>query len=245
MNASTCPLPDPRQNRLLAALSESELERWRPNLEHVEMPRGQVLCRSGGTHEHAYFPTTSIVSLVYVTAAGASTETTVVGNEGVVGISLFLRGDTTVSQAVVQTAGHGYRVRAQMVRHETDCHGPVLSVLLRYTLTMIAQVAQTAACNRYQSIDQLLSRRLLMALDRSSGDELAMTQELAAELLGVRREGVTAAAHKLQREGVIRYRRGHVAVLDRHGLEERACERVAHERRPQRGPLPTTLPLRA
>ena len=229
MDAATCRLPDPRQNQLLAAMSEAQLERWLPCLEHVEMPMGLVLCRSGTPHEYAYFPTTAIVSLMYVTSAGDSTETTVVGNEGVVGIALFMGGNTTLSQAVVQTAGHGYRLRAQLVKNETDTVGPILKILLRYTLTMIAQVAQTAACNRYHSIDQLFCRRLAMGLARLPSDELAMTQELAAGLLGVRREGVTAVAHKLQREGVIRYRRGHVAVLDRQRLEARTCELIGYE----------------
>jgi CRP-like cAMP-binding protein len=228
MNEAVCRLPDPRQNRLLAAFGEPELERWRPSLEHVEMPLGQLLFRSGGAQEYAFFPTTAVVSLLYMTSAGDSTETTVVGNEGVVGISLFLGGDTTSGQAVVQTAGHGYRLRAQLVKNETATPGPVLKVLLRYALAMMAQVAQTAACNRYHSIDQLYCRRLVMGLDRLPSDELKMTQELAAGLLGVRREGVTAAAHKLQRAGVIRYRRGHVAVLDRQRLEERTCELTAY-----------------
>ena len=231
MNAATCRIPDPRQNQLLAAMSEAQLQRWLPCLEHVEMPLGLVLCRSGSVQEHAYFPTTAIVSLLYVTSAGDSTETTVVGNEGVVGIALFMGGNTTLSQAVVQTAGHGYRLRAQLVKSETDAVGPILKILLRYTLTMIAQVAQTAACNRYHSIDQLFCRRLAMGLARLPSDELAMTQELAAGLLGVRREGVTAVAHKLQRDGVIRYRRGHVAVLDRQRLEARTCELIEYEDR--------------
>jgi CRP-like cAMP-binding protein len=229
MNAAICHLPDPRQNQLLAAMSEAQLQRWRPCLEHVEMPLGQVLCRSGGAYEHAYFPTTAIVSLLYVTSEGESTETTVVGNEGVVGIPLFMGGNTTPSQAVVQTAGHGYRLRAQLVKNETDAVGPILKILLSYTLAMINQVAQTAACNRYHSIDQLFCRRLVMGLDRLPSNELAMTQELAAGLLGVRREGVTAAAHKLQRAGVIHYRRGRVAVLDRQRLEARTCELIGYE----------------
>ena len=231
MNTATCHLPDPRQNQLLAAMSEAQLERWLPCLEHVEMPLGLVLCRSGDVHEYAYFPTTAIVSLLYVTSAGDSIETTVVGNEGVVGIALFMGGNTTLSQAVVQTAGHGYRLRAQLVKEQTDAVGPILQILLRYTLAMINQVAQTAACNRYHSIDQLFCRRLVMGLDRLPSDKLAMTQELAAGLLGVRREGVTAVAHKLQREGVIQYRRGHVAVLDRRRLEARTGELIGYEGR--------------
>jgi CRP-like cAMP-binding protein len=228
MNEAVCRLPDPRQNQLLAAFSEHELERWRLSLEHVELTLGQVLFRSGAAQEYAYFPTTAIVSLMYMTSAGASTETTVVGNEGIVGISLFLGGDTTSGQAIVQTAGHGYRLRAQLLKNETATRGPVLALLLRYALSMIAQVAQTAACNRYHSIDQLYCRRLVMGLDRLPSDELAMTQELAAGLLGVRREGVTAAAYKLRRAGLIRYSRGHVAVLNRQGLEQRTCELTAY-----------------
>lgn len=228
MNQAVCRLPDPRQNRLLAAFGESDLQRWALSLEHVELPLGKVLFLSGGAQEYAYFPTTAVVSLLYLTAAGTSTETAVVGNEGVVGLSLFLGGETTLSQAVVQTAGHGYRLRAQLVKRETAAPGPVLSVLLRYAMAMMAQVAQTAACNRYQSIDQLYCRRLVMALDRVPSGELAMTQELAAGLLGVRREGVTAVAHKLRRAGLIRYSRGHVAVLNRQGLEQRTCEFSAY-----------------
>lgn len=221
-------VPDPRQNQLLAALSEAALARWQPDLEHVELRQGQVLCQAGHAHEHAYFPTTAVVSLLYLTSAGASTETTVVGHEGVVGISLFLGGNATLSQAVVQTAGHAYRLRAQMVRNETGAAGPVLTLLLRYALAMMAQVSQTAACNRYHSIDQLYCRRLVMGLDRVPNQHLVMTQELAAGLLGVRREGVTAAANKLQRDGVIEYRRGHVAVLDRQRLEARTGELVGY-----------------
>lgn len=231
MNEAICRPTDPRENRLLAAFSEPELARWGHALEHVEMPRGQVLSRPGGAQDYAYFPTTAIVSLLYMTSAGASTETSVVGNEGVVGISLFLGGDTTLSQAVVQTAGHGYRVRSQRVKDATARPGPVLDVLLQYALAMMAQVAQTAACNRYHSVDQLYCRRLLMGLDRVPSDDLAMTQELAASLLGVRREGVTAAAHRLQRAGVIQYRRGHVAVLNRQELEQRTCELTAYTSR--------------
>ena len=228
MSKAICRRPDPRHNHLLAAFSAPALERWRHSLEHVEMPLGQVLSRSGGAQDYAYFPTTAVVSLLHVTYAGDSAETTVVGNEGVVGISLFLGGETTSGQAVVQTAGHGYRLRAQLLKKDTETFGPVLTVLLRYALAMMAQVAQTAACNRYHSIDQLYCRRLVMGLDRLPSDELAMTQELAAGLLGVRREGVTAAAHKLQQAGVIRYRRGRVAVLDRRQLEARTCELPAY-----------------
>ena len=229
MNAASWQLPDPRQNQLLAGLGESELQRWLPHLEPVDMPLGQVLSASGHNHEHAYFPTTAIVSLMHVTLAGTSTETTVVGNEGVVGIALFLGGDATLGRAVVQTAGHAYRLRAHMLKSATDTAGPVLTLLLRYALTVIAQVGQTAVCNRYHSIDQLFSRRLVMALDRLPSNSVAMTQELAAGLLGVRREGVTAAAHKLQLDGVIAYHRGRVAVLDRARLKARTCDANGYE----------------
>ena len=224
MNESHRQASDPRQNHLLAALPDAEWRRWQTDLEPVDMPRGMVLSESGSTPAHAYFPTTAIVSLLNMTEDGASSEIAVVGNEGVVGISLFMGGDATPSQAVVQSAGHGYRLRAQVVKNEVSRASPVLTMLLRYTQTMIAQVGQTAACNRYHSIDQQLCRRLLLGLDRLPSDELAMTQELLASLLGVRREGVTAAALKLQQAGVIRYSRGHIAVLDRRRLEQRTCE---------------------
>lgn len=224
MNVSHRQASDPRQNHLLAALPDAEWRRWQTDLEPVDMPRGMVLSESGSTPAHAYFPTTAIVSLLNMTEDGASSEIAVVGNEGVVGISLFMGGDATPSQAVVQSAGHGYRLRAQVVKNEVSRASPVLTMLLRYTQTMIAQVGQTAACNRYHSIDQQLCRRLLLGLDRLPSDELAMTQELLASLLGVRREGVTAAALKLQQAGVIRYSRGHIAVLDRRRLEQRTCE---------------------
>ena len=224
MNVSHRQASDPRQNHLLAALPDTEWRRWQTDLEAVDMPRGMVLSESGSTPAHAYFPTTAIVSLLNMTEDGASSEIAVVGNEGVVGISLFMGGDATPSQAVVQSAGHGYRLRAQVVKNEVSRASPVLTMLLRYTQTMIAQVGQTAACNRYHSIDQQLCRRLLLGLDRLPSDELAMTQELLASLLGVRREGVTAAALKLQQAGVIRYSRGHIAVLDRRRLEQRTCE---------------------
>ncbi len=215
------------QNHLLDALGRTatiELASWLPHLEPVELCFGQVLCESGVTPAYAYFPTTAIVSLVYLTQDGASAEIAVVGNDGMVGISLFMGGIATPNRAVVQSAGAGYRLRAQAVKDEALCAGPVLTVLLRYAQTLIAQVAQTAACNRYHSIDQLLCRRLLMGLDRLPSSQLAMTQESASNLLGVRREGVTAAARKLQDDGVIRYSRGNIAVLDRPRLEARTCE---------------------
>lgn len=215
---------DPRQNQLLASLPDAEWNRWRPYLESVDLPLGKVLSESGKAPEYVYFPTTAIVSLLYMTQDGESVEIAVVGNDGVVGISLFMGGNATPSQAVVQSAGRGYRLRAEAVKSEINLAGPILKMLLRYTQALIAQVAQTAVCNRYHSIDQQFCRRLLLGLDRLPSDELVMTQELVAKLLGVRREGVTAAALKLQQAGVIRYSRGHIIVLDRVRLEHRTCE---------------------
>ncbi|MDR6536363.1 Crp/Fnr family transcriptional regulator [Variovorax soli] len=216
--------PDPRKNRLLAALPDGEWRRWRPQLEWVEMPLGQVLYESGGTLSHVYFPITSIVSLLYVMENGASAEIAVVGNEGIVGISLFMGGQSTPSRAVVQSAGQGYRLKAQVMKEEFDQAGPVLHLLLRYTQALITQMAQTAVCNRHHSLDQQLCRWLLLSLDRLQGSELVMTQELIANMLGVRREGVTEGALKLQQAGLIRYARGRISVLNRPGLEERTCE---------------------
>lgn len=216
------PLPtNPRQNNLLATLADADWQRLKAQLELVDLSLGQVLSESGRAPSFVYFPTTAIVSLLYMTQDGASSEIAVVGNDGVVGISLFMGGNAMPSQAVVQSAGQGYRLRAQWVKQEVELAGPVLHMLLGYTQTMIAQVAQTAACNRYHSIDQLMCRRLLLGLDRLPSDALVMTQELMANLLGVRREGVTAAALKLQQAGVIRYSRGHIVVLDRARLEQR------------------------
>jgi len=214
----------PLRNQLLAALPDAAWQRWSPHLVPVALPLGQVLCESGGNPAFVYFPTTAVVSLMYLTQDGSSAEFAVVGHDGVVGISLFMSGSTMPSRAVVQSAGQGYRMSAHAVRCEVDRAGAPLAVLLRYTQALIAQVAQTAMCNRYHSIDQQLCRRLLMGLDRSTGADLQLTQELAASLLGVRREGVTAAASKLRCDGIISYRRGHIEVLDRPGLEERTCE---------------------
>lgn len=215
---------DPRENQLLAVLPDAEWRRWQPQLELVDLTLGQVLGESGRSTGYVYFPTTAIVSLLYMTQAGGSAEIAVVGNDGVVGTSLFMGGATTPSQSVVQSAGQAYRLRAQLVKDEVEHGGPVLGIMLRYTQALIAQVAQTAVCNRYHSIDQQLARRLLLGLDRLPSDALQMTQELLSNLLGVRREGVTAAALKLQMAGVIRYSRGHIDVLDRPRLEHRACE---------------------
>jgi len=212
------------ENHLLAALPDVEAQRWLPQLERVDMPLGQVLYESGGTLSHVYFPTTAIVSLLYVMENGASAEIAVVGNEGIVGISLFMGGDSTSSRAVVQSAGLGYRLKAQIMKDDFNRAGPVLHLLLRYTQALITQMAQTAVCNRHHSLDQQLCRWLLLSLDRLQGNELVMTQELIANMLGVRREGVTEGALKLQQAGLIRYARGHISVLDRDGLEKRSCE---------------------
>jgi CRP-like cAMP-binding protein len=214
----------PTQNHLLAALPVTEFDRLSPHLELVPMPLGEALYESGGHLQHVYFPTTSIVSLLYVLANGASAEIAVVGNEGILGISLFMGGETTPSRAVVQSAGYGYRLKAQLLKQEFNRAGPVLHLLLRYTQALITQMAQTAVCNRHHSVDQQLCRWLLLSLDRLASNELSMTQELIANMLGVRREGVTEAAGKLQDAGLIQYRRGKITVLDRPGLEARSCE---------------------
>ncbi len=215
---------NPRQNHLLAALPPSEWERWSPGLELVEMPLGQVLYESGRTLAHVYFPISAIVSLLYVMENGASAEIAVVGNEGVVGISLFMGGGSTPSRAVVQSAGQGYRLSAHNVQDEFGRSGPVMHLLLRYTQALITQMAQTAVCNRHHSLDQQLCRWLLLSLDRLNSSQLVMTQELIANMLGVRREGVTEAALKLQKAGLIKYARGRITVLDRPALEARTCE---------------------
>src|SRR5512147_375967 len=215
----------PNQNHLLAALPAAEFERLAGHLELVPMPLGQILYEPGGLLRHAYFPTTSIVSLHYVMESGASAETAGVGNEGVVGVSLFMGGNTTPSSAVVQTAGHGYRLESALLKQEFVRAGLMQRLLLRYTQALITQMTQTAACNRHHSIEQQLCRWLLLTLDRlPSSDELIMTHELVASMLGVRREGISEAAGKLQQAGFIRYRRGHITVLVRSGLETRACE---------------------
>ncbi len=215
------------QNQLLAGLPPCEIIRWQPLLELVDLPLGLVLCEAGRTPAYVYFPTTAIVSLVYMTQDGASTEIAVVGNDGVVGISVFMGGNSMLNEAVVQSAGQGYRLRTQAAKDEMVRSGPIVMMLLRYTQALMAQVAQTAACNRYHSIDQLMCRRLLMGLERLPSAAMAMTQELLANLLGVRREGVTAAALKLQQAGVIRYSRGHIDVLDRQLLQQRTLNSAA------------------
>jgi CRP-like cAMP-binding protein len=209
---------------LLAALPAAELQRWLPQLEVVQMPLGQVLYESGHAQSHVYFPTTAIVSLLYVMENGASAEIAVVGNEGLIGISLFMGGESTPSRAVVQSAGGALRMRAPSIKDEFNHSSAVLHLLLRYTQALITQMAQTAVCNRHHTLDQQLCRWLLLSLDRLAGSELTMTQELIANMLGVRREGVTESALKLQKLGLIHYSRGHISVLDRSGLERRTCE---------------------
>src|SRR5687767_11344355 len=214
----------PTQNHLLAALPQVEYERLLPHLELIPMKLGDVLYEPGVLLRHVYFPTTSIVSLLYVMENGASAEIAIVGNEGILGISLFMGGETTPSRAVVQSAGYGFRLKAQLLKDEFGRSGPMLRLLLRYTQALITQMAQTAVCNRHHTVDQQLCRWLLLSLDRLSSNQLTMTQELIANMLGVRREGVTEAAGKLQKLKVIRYRRGQITVLDRKSVEARVCE---------------------
>jgi CRP-like cAMP-binding protein len=217
-------LHDPRQNHLLAALPESDYVALLPDLERAPMPLGQVLYEPGVQMRHVFFPTSAIVSLLYVMEDGASAEIAVVGNEGMVGISLFMGGETTPSRAVVQSAGHGFRLRGQLMKNDFERGGFMQHLLLRYTQALLTQMAQTAVCNRHHTLDQQLCRWLLLSLDRLPSNELVMTQELIANMLGVRREGVTEAAGKLQRAGLIAYSRGRITVLDRKGLEGRVCE---------------------
>jgi len=220
---------DPRQNHLLAALPADDYARLAHQLELTPMPLGEVLHESGIQMRHVYFPTDSIVSLLYVMEDGASAEIAVVGNEGIVGVSLFMGGETTPSRALVQSAGHAYRLKGQLLKDEFDRvggrrSGALHNLLLRYTQALLTQMAQTAVCNRHHSLDQQLCRWLLLSLDRLPANELIMTQELIANMLGVRREGVTESAGNLQKAGLIEYRRGHITILDRPGLEARACE---------------------
>jgi CRP-like cAMP-binding protein len=214
----------PKDNRLLAALPEADYQALLPALERVTMPLGQAVYESGGPQGYVYFPTRSIVSLLYVLADGATAEIAVTGNEGLVGIALFMGGETTPSRAVVQSAGDGYRLKASVLKKAFERGGALQHLLLRYTQALITQMTQTAVCNRHHSVDQQLCRWLLLSLDRLPASDLVMTQELIANMLGVRREGVTEAARKLQVEGLIEYRRGRIKVLDRAGLEERVCE---------------------
>ena len=214
----------PNQNHLLAALPAEEYFRIAPRLELITMPVGAVLYESGGRLDHVYFPTSLIVSQQYVMENGASAEIAVVGNEGILGVALFMGGETTPSRAVVRSAGSAYRLPATLLKQEFARGGRVMQLLLRYTQALITQMTQTAACNRHHSLDEQLCRWLLLSLDRLHGTHLVMTQELIANMLGVRREGVTEAAGRLQRAGLISYSRGKINVLDRSGLEQRSCE---------------------
>lgn len=214
----------PEDNLLIAALPEESRQRLLPNLELVDFPLGKVLYESGDTMKHVYFPTDCIVSLLYMMSNGASAEISVVGKEGIVGVAVFMGGESTTSRAIVQSAGSAFRLPRQQLKDEFNRHSDFLHLMLRYTQSLITQMAQTAVCNRHHSIDQQLCRWLLLSLDRLPGDELIMTQELIANMLGVRREGVTEAASKLDRLGVIQYKRGHIRVLDRAKLEQLSCE---------------------
>jgi CRP-like cAMP-binding protein len=217
-------MPAPEQNHLLEALPSAERERLFPHLKLVMLPLGSVLYESGDAQRYIYFPIDAIISLLYVLKDGSSAEIAVVGNDGAIGIALFMGGATTTNRAIVQSAGRAYRMTRRRLRQEFERHGEMLHVLLRYTQALIPQMTQTAVCNRHHSVDQQLCRWLLLSLDRLASNELTMTQELIANMLGVRREGVTEAAGKLQKLGVIRYRRGKITVLDRARLEELSCE---------------------
>ena len=223
-HSTPSPIHDPNQNRLLAALSAPERERIFTRLRLVSLPLGKVLYESGDLQRHVYFPTDSIVSLLYVLADGASAEISVVGNEGLIGISLFMGGETTPSRAVVQSAGSGYRLKSSVLKTEFARGGELQHLALRYTQALITQMTQTAVCNRHHTLEQQLCRWLLLSLDRLQGTELRMTQDLIANMLGVRRPGVTEAAGKLQAEGLIHYGRGRIEILDRPKLETRVCE---------------------
>ena len=226
------------KNQLLAALPDEAAERWERFLEPIKLPLGMVLYESGTPQHYVYFPTDSIVSLLYVLENGASAEISVVGKEGVVGVSSFMGGNSTPSRAVVQSAGVGFRLSARVIKEEFEHAGPVMHMLLRYTQALITQMAQTAVCNRHHSLDQQLCRWLLLSMDRLQGNELLMTQELIANMLGVRREGVTEAALKLQRNGLIQYARGRITILNRPALEKRTCECYAVVRKEYQRLLP-------
>jgi CRP-like cAMP-binding protein len=234
-----------RHNWLLAALPDAEWERLRPNLKPVFMPLGESVYESGVQLDHVYFPTTCIVSLLFVMLDGASAEIAVVGKEGLVGVALFMGGETTPNRAVVQSEGWAYRLKGQFLKEEFTRGGEMQHVLLRYTQALLTQMAQTAVCNRHHSIDQQLSRWLLLSIDRLESDELKMTQELIANMLGVRREGVTEAAGNLQKAGLIRYSRGHINVIDRQGLEARCCECYGVVKREYDRLLPKPKPVAA
>jgi CRP-like cAMP-binding protein len=230
-----------KKNLLLSSLPPPQWERWRKHLEVVPLPLAHVMYESGVAMQHVYFPITAIVSLLYVMHDGSSAEIAVVGNEGLVGVSIFMGGESTPSRAVVQSAGIGCRVKAAFLMQEFEHAGPVQHLLLRYTQALLTQMAQTAVCNRHHSLDQQLCRWLLLSLDRLQGDELVMTQELIANMLGVRREGVTEGAVRLQKAGLISYVRGHITVLDRKGLELRTCECYAVVKREYARLLPHVI----
>ena len=232
----------PKQNHILAALPAADYERLLPDLELIPMPLGWAVYESGGSLGYLYFPTTCIVSLLYVMESGASAEIAITGNDGMVGISLFMGGESTPSRAVVQSAGHGYRLKAKALKREFALGGDLQHIALRYTQALITQMAQTAVCNRHHALDQQLCRWLLLSIDRLPGDDLVMTQELIANMLGVRREGVTDAAGKLQTDGLIQYSRGHIKVLDRAGLEKRVCECYAVVKKEYARLLPYEIP---
>ena len=233
----------PKQNHILAALPAEDFARLQPDLELIPMPLGWAVYESGGRMRYLYFPTTSIVSLLYVMESGASAEIAITGNEGLVGISLFMGGESTPSRAVVQNGGNGYRLKANAMQREFAAGGHLQHLALRYTQALITQMAQTAVCNRHHSVDQQLCRWLLLSLDRMENSELLMTQELIANMLGVRREGVTEAAGKLQKDGVIRYSRGHISILSRAKLEGRVCECYAVVKKEYDRLLPYQLPV--
>ena len=236
-------LNDPRQNHLLSAFPSAEWQRWQSLLEPVALVVGQVLFEAGRNPSHVYFPTSAVVSLVYMTQDGETAEIAVVGNEGAVGVSLFMGGEVMPHEAIAQSAGLAYRLNANAVKNVMEFSNPIMKLMLNYTHAMYSQVSQTAVCNRYHSIDQQLSRRLLQGLDRATSNELLITQEAMASLLGVRREGVTAAALKLQHEGAIQYSRGHIIVHNRQQLERHACECYAYSKKAYFKLLP--LPLAA
>ena len=215
---------DPRRNALLAALPPTEWRRWLPQLEHVELQLDQVLCETGRISSHVYFPTTAVVSLLSTMRNGAPAEVANVGNDGMVCVEQIMGGESTTTRAIVRIAGHGFRLPAQVMKEEFKRSSTVMTLMLRYTQALVAQIGQLAACNRHHTIEQQLCRLLLSSLDHIPGSEVEMTHELIGKTLGVRREGVTLSAHKLQAAGMIRYARGHISVLDRSGLEQRSCE---------------------
>ncbi|MES2582956.1 MAG: Crp/Fnr family transcriptional regulator [Pseudomonadota bacterium] len=230
-----------QQNQLLVALPQEDMDRWQGRLELVELSLNQILYAAGRAPEYVYFPTTAIVSLMSTTVDGATAEVALVGNDGVVGISSLLGADAAATDAVVQSAGRAYRISARFVKAEIEQSYGVMKVVMRYAQAVLGQMAQTAVCNRYHSIDQQFCRRLLAGMDRLPSDELDMTHELAANLLGVRREGVTLAAHRLQEAGLIRYRRGHIVVLDRERLEQKTCECYAVAKKEYHRLVPLTM----